>query len=109
MSPPYRVPADSGAVVALIVGIASIVLLCACGPAAVVAGAVALFVGLSARRRIRAAAGSAGGDGMALAGVITGGIGGGIGILFTVVLVGYIILVAAGVASGNFPIPTPTP
>jgi hypothetical protein len=105
----YPVPNDSGALVALIVGIASIVLNCLCGPAALVAGAVALFVGLSARRRIRASAGTAGGDGMALAGVITGGIGGGLGVLFTLFLIAYIILVAAGIVSGNLPIPTPTP
>ncbi|HYW25886.1 MAG TPA: hypothetical protein VE953_17060 [Terriglobales bacterium] len=106
--PPYRVT-DSGAVVALVVGIASIVLLCACQPAALVAGGVALFVGLSARSRIGASAGAVAGDGLAIGGVVTGAIGGALGAIFTVVLIGYIVLIAVGVASGGFPVTSPTP
>jgi hypothetical protein len=106
--PTYRVT-DSGAVVALIVGIASIVLLCACQPAALVAGGVALFVGLSARRRINASAGAVAGDGLAMGGVVTGAIGGALGAIFTVVIIGYFVLIAVGVASGGFPLPSPTP
>jgi hypothetical protein len=106
--PAYR-PTDGSATAALVVGIASIVLLCACQPAAVVAGVVALVVGLGARRRILASGGALGGDGLALSGVIIGAIGGGLGLLFTILLVAYIVLVSIGAATGVFPLPTPTP
>lgn len=107
--PYYGAPTDNRAIVSLVLGAASIVLLCACQPAALATGAVAFWLGLSSRRRIGASMGALGGDGVALGGVITGAIGGGLGVITTLVLVGYLVLIAVGIASGGFPMPTPTP
>ena len=71
-------PTDTSAVVALVLGILSIITCCV-GP---ILGAIAFFVGNSALGRIRASGGAIGGEGLAQAGRITGIVGFGIGVLW---------------------------
>jgi hypothetical protein len=65
-------PTNGKATGALVTGIATLVLSWCCG--AGVIGVVAVVLGLKARNEIAASGGRQGGDGMALAGIITGGI-----------------------------------
>jgi hypothetical protein len=89
-------------------GIVSIVTSCFCPIVAAVFGGIAFFVGLGARGRVRASAGALGGDGQALGGVITGAIGGGLGLLGVIAIIIYVIVIGLGIATGAFPTPTPT-
>ncbi|MFL6052968.1 MAG: DUF4190 domain-containing protein [Actinoallomurus sp.] len=60
---------------------------------------IALFMGLSAKRRIRESGGYIGGDGQATAGVILGAIGTALIVLGLVFFA--VILIAAAASSGN--------
>jgi Domain of unknown function (DUF4190) len=82
-------PTNSNAIVALILGIASL-LVCS------LAGPVAIVIGQRARREIRQTGEQ--GDGMALAGVITGVVA---TALMAVVIVAVIVLVIVAAASSN--------
>jgi len=93
--PPYgsgQVPPTNGkATIALIVGIASLVLsFCCVG----IAGIVAIVLGVKARNEISASGGSQTGDGMALAGIITGAVA----VLISLALV---VLLMILIATGN--------
>jgi hypothetical protein len=90
-------------------GIISVITACFCPIVAAVLGAIAFFVGLGARGRVRASAGTLGGDGQALGGVITGAIGGGLGLLGVILGVIYLVLIGLGIITGAFPTSTPTP
>lgn len=83
--------ATSGkAVAALVVGIVSLVLsICCLG----FAGIVAIFLGLRARREIRESHDRQVGDGLALAGIITGAVA---AVVSTVLLVFVIVAIATG-------------
>jgi hypothetical protein len=93
------------AIGALICGILACVLWLCYGIPGLVLGPVAFFLGLTARRRIRASGGMLSGDGMALAGMILGPVGFGLGILVVLFYVGVFALIASGV----LPSPTPSP
>jgi hypothetical protein len=92
-----------------VLGVASLVALCGCPIVSVVTGIVALVLGIGSRRAIAESQGTLTGEGVALGGLITGAIGGGLGLLATVAAIVYVILVAAGISSGAIPFPSPTP
>lgn len=93
------------AIASLVVGVIAAVGVFCYGIPAVILGPVALFLGLKARGRIKAAAGSVGGGGLAMAGWITGLAALILGLLFLIVFVGFIVIVA--VTGHSFPSPTP--
>jgi hypothetical protein len=93
------------AIASLVVGIIAAVGVFCYGIPAVILGPVALFLGLRARGRIKAAAGSVGGGGLAMAGWITGLVATCIGALILIAFVGFIVLVA--VTGHGFASPTP--
>ncbi|HET7388020.1 MAG TPA: DUF4190 domain-containing protein [Nocardioidaceae bacterium] len=76
---------------ALVTGIATLVLSWCCG--AGILGIIAVLLGVRARSEIRDSGGRQGGDGMALAGIITGAVAIVIGVL---VVIAIIIVIAAG-------------
>lgn len=86
----------------LITGIASLVLSWCCGLG--LAGIVAIVLGVKARNEIRASGGTQNGDGMAVAGIITGAIAAVIGLLALVFLV---LVIATGSAEYNMDPGTP--
>lgn len=96
---PYAVPVASPApsntlaLISMIVGIVGAVASCACF-VSVPAGVAAVIMGFIGRAQIDRSGGTQRGRGMALAGIITGGIGAAIGLLF-------IILWLAGTISSN--------
>ena len=90
-------PATNGkATAALITGISSLVLSWCCGLGLV--GIAAIVLGIKARSEIRASRGAQGGDGMAIAGIITGAIAIVIGLLALAVL---FVLIASGTTDYN--------
>lgn len=94
-SPQYgygQPPTTNGkATIALVVGIASLLLsFCCLG----VAGIVAVVLGMKARSEISASGGRQTGDGMALAGIITGAVG-------VLISLGLVVLLAILIATGN--------
>jgi len=93
--PPYgyveSTPTNGKATTALIVGIASLVLsFCCLG----IAGVVAVVLGVKARNEISASGGKQTGEGMALAGIITGAVA----VLISLALV---VLIVGLIATGN--------
>jgi hypothetical protein len=92
--PPYPMtPVTNGkATAALITGITTLVLSWCCGLG--VFGLVAVVLGAKARSEIRLSGGAQEGEGLALAGIITGSIAVVLGVLIVVAIV---IAVAAGV------------
>lgn len=98
--PGAGVPEDGGANAAMIIGIislASILLLCGVG---LIASPVALFMGLSAKRRIDASNGALRGRGNAQAGFVMGIIG---TVLLVLAIIGAIIFVVVMIAAFNDP------
>ncbi len=87
-------PTNTKATSALVVGISTLVLSWCCGLG--LAGLVAVVLGVKARSEIRASAGTQGGEGVALAGIVTGAVAVVVGLL---VLVAVILLVASGNAA----------
>jgi hypothetical protein len=83
--PPYGPQTNGKATAALITGITSVVLAFCCVGA--VGGIVAIVLGVRARNEIRLAAGREGGDGMALAGIITGALAILLGVLMLVIVI----------------------
>lgn len=83
-------PTDGMATAAMVLGILGLVV---CGPLAV----VALFLGYSARGRIRQSGGQIGGDGQATAGIVLGWIG---VVIWVVLVASMAALVVAGRATG---------
>ncbi|NUR08204.1 MAG: DUF4190 domain-containing protein [Nocardioidaceae bacterium] len=93
----YPAPPTNGkAQAALWSGIGSLVLFWCCGLG--VLGIVPLVLGVKARSEIRATGGQQGGDGMALAGIVTGSIAIVLGLL-TIVLI--IVAIASGDTGGD--------
>ena len=96
---------------AMVLGILSLCLLplaCFCGVGELIViplGIAAVVLGFMARNRIAASQGTMGGSGKALAGIITGGTGLGIGILLGIA----ILLFGLAFSSLVNSIPTPTP
>ncbi|TME42206.1 MAG: hypothetical protein E6I61_03780 [Chloroflexi bacterium] len=96
---------------AMVLGILSLCLLplaCCCGVVELIViplGIAAVVLGFMARNRIAASQGTMGGSGKALAGIITGGTGLGIGILLGIA----ILLFGLAFSSLVNSIPTPTP
>ena len=94
---PTPKPVEGRAIAALVVGIlapvSAFVLL---GVTGVLLGAVAVFLGLTARRRIKQSGGALGGGGMALAGWICGLVGIGLGLLWAVYLLGLFFAMSSG-------------
>ena len=114
--PPYQyLPSPYGrqeaqyATAAMVLGILSLVLMplaCCCGIGELLIiplGILAVIFGFTARSRIAASQGALGGDGKALAGIITGATGAGIGIAL-----GFAILVF-GITASTFTNAIPTP
>lgn len=84
---------DGQALAAMIVGILALALSCGYG-CSLVGAPVALFLGLSARKRIDASNGQLGGRGMAQAGFVMGVIG---TILLVLAIVAVVVFIVAGV------------
>jgi hypothetical protein len=93
---PASTPANGKAQAALWTGIGLLVLSC-CGIG--IFGVVPIVLGVKARSEISASGGQQGGDGMALAGIITGAIAVLVSLLAIVVLV---VLVANGDSSYDY-------
>lgn len=89
-------PTNNKATAALITGITTLVLSWCCGLG--VLGVVAVVLGVRARAEVRGSQGTQTGDGLALAGIITGAIATVIGLL---VLALIIVVVATGNAAFN--------
>lgn len=92
-SPGQAAKTNGKATGSLITGIASLVFSWCCGLG--LAGIVAIVLGMKARNEIRASGGTQDGDGMAVAGIITGAIAAVIGLLALVFLV---LVIATGSA-----------
>lgn len=98
---PGSLPSNNGkATASLITGISSLVLFWCCGLG--IGGVVAVVLGVKARREIRDSGGFQTGDGMALAGIVTGALA----ILFGIATV---VLVVGLIATGSGDIETGTP
>ncbi|QNN53058.1 DUF4190 domain-containing protein [Nocardioides mesophilus] len=91
---PAPAPTNGKATAALIVGISTLVLSWCCG--AGVLGLVAVVLGVKGRSEIRSSQGTQSGEGIAMAGIITGAVAAVIGILVVALIV---ILVASGNAA----------
>ncbi len=110
-TPPALAPEAQYAMPAMVLGILSLCLLplaCFCGIGEFIViplGIVAVILGFMARSRIAASQGALGGSGKALAGIITGGTGLGIGVVLGIAILLF------GLAFGSIinSIPTPTP
>lgn len=96
--PPQPASSTNGlAIASLVLGIIAIPMVF-CYYIGVLPGIAALVLGLVARNQIKASGGTQGGGGLALAGVITGGIGVGLGVVMICMIV---ILALMGPAIGN--------
>ncbi|TMD39651.1 MAG: hypothetical protein E6I89_04885 [Chloroflexi bacterium] len=110
-APQALLPDAQYAMPAMVLGILSLCLLplaCFCGVGELIViplGIAAVVLGFMARNRIAASQGTMGGSGKALAGIITGGTGLGIGILLGIA----ILLFGLAFSSLVNSIPTPTP
>ena len=95
---PHRMPTNGKATASLITGVATLVLsLC---PLVGLGGLVAVVLGVRARSDIRSSGGTQQGDGLALGGIITGGIAFAVGLLVLALLV---VAVVAGVSHEGVP------
>ena len=92
------------AIAALVVGILAAVGLFCYGVPAIILGPIAVFLGLNARRRIKASEGALGGYGLAMAGWITGLAAACLGLLI-VAFIGLFAIIA--LTGHSFPSPTP--
>lgn len=81
---PVARPTNSKATASLVTGITSLVLSWCCGLG--IAGIVAIVLGVKARREIQDSNGTEQGDGIAVAGIITGAIAVVLGVLILVVI-----------------------
>jgi len=90
--PPHATPTNGKATASLVTGIASLVLSWCCGLGVV--GIVAIVLGVRARNEIRASGGTQQGDGIALAGVVTGALA----VVFGVLI---LTLIVIGLATGT--------
>lgn len=82
---PAARPTNNKATVSLVTGVSSLVLSWCCGLGLV--GIVAVVMGVKARREIESSGGAEQGDGLALGGIITGGIATVLGLLFLVLII----------------------
>lgn len=89
--PGYQLPAPTNgkATAALIVGITTLVLSWCCGFGLL--GLVAIVLGVKGRSEIRRSNGAQSGEGIALAGVITGGVAAVVGLLVVIVVIALIV------------------
>ena len=99
-------PTDGKATVSLVLGIVSLVFVCCY--LGLFVGIPAVVVGSLARRDIRRSNGGLGGAGVALAGIITGGIGAAINIIQIVAYVAMFVLAAKSAPPAPTPYPYPT-
>jgi hypothetical protein len=98
-------PTDGRAIAALVVSIVAAVGVCGYGVLAVILGPIAIFLGLSSQRRIRASGGALGGGGMAMAGWIVGMVATGLGAVYALIM---LIIFGIFIASGmSHPSPSP--
>ena len=108
-------PEASGATASMILGIISLVLLpfgCCCGISEIVTlpmGVVAIVLGWQARSKASASRGVLGGEGRALAGLITGAISVAFAIVILLIFVLWFGFTALLTPNTNFAIPSPTP
>jgi hypothetical protein len=84
------------ATAALITGLTTLVLSWCCGLG--IAGVVAIVLGVKARNEIRASGGHQEGDGMALAGIITGAVA----VVLGLVVLAFIIIALVSADTGSF-------
>jgi len=97
--------AAAGRAAALVVSIVAAVGVCGYGVLAVILGPIAIFLGLSSQRRIRASGGALGGGGMAMAGWIVGMVATGLGAVYALIMLIFLgIFIASGMSH-----PSPSP
>lgn len=96
------------AITSLVFGIAAFPAICCYGVPAVALGVTAVIVGRMSLARIRESGGALGGYGLAQAGWITGLVGGALGLIYSLLTVGTLILAFFATANG-LGIPSPTP
>ena len=89
-------PIEGKAIVALILGLFSLVGASYWGIPGIVLGTIAVFLGLRARRRIKESAGILGGGGIALAGSIAGACGIIVGLVWGVFLLALFMAMGGG-------------
>ena len=94
---------DSTAIAALVVGLISPIAAMFYGVPGVIAGSVALFLGLSSRRRIKRSGGTLHGGGLALAGWIVGLCGIVLGAVVAFFLIGLFLAMQSGGGKGGPP------
>lgn len=102
-------PNDNMAIAAMVLGILAMFGTFCYGVPALILGPVAIYLGLSARRRIRESGGVLGGEGFAMAGWIVGLVAtilGAVYLLFMVAFFGFFFWVTL---THPFPSPTPAP
>ena len=94
---PAAKPVEGRAIAALIVGLmAPLGALLFFGISGVIMGAIAVFLGLTARSRIKKSGGALGGGGMALAGWICGAVGIVVGLLWGFYLFALFMAMSSG-------------
>jgi hypothetical protein len=94
-------PVEGRAIAALVVGLlAPLGALLFFGVSGVILGAVAVFLGLTARSRIKRSGGVLGGGGMALAGWIAGALGIAVGLAWGLYLFALFMAMGAGTGKG---------
>ena len=93
-----------------IVALAGLPVICCCGLGELIVlpiGIIAVVLGVQARSRIAASQGALGGDGKALAGIVMGATGAGIGLLLLVLYLLGAIASGSGMFN-NFAFPSPS-
>ena len=99
---------DGQATAALVVGILSLFGIFCYGVPALVLGPIAIFLGLNARNRIRAAGGTVGGSGFAMAGWIMGVVATVLGAAYLFFFIAFFGFTFWMIATHPFPTPTPS-
>lgn len=103
-----QVPAlrtDGMAIAALVVGLIAPLAAMFYGVPGVIMGSVAVFLGLSSRRRIKRSGGTLQGGGLALAGWIVGLGAIVLGVMIAVLLIGLFLAMQSGSGKGGLPTP----
>ncbi|HVC75721.1 MAG TPA: hypothetical protein VND96_04305 [Candidatus Micrarchaeaceae archaeon] len=96
------------AITSLVFGIAALPAICCYGIPAIALGVTAVILGRMSLGRIRESGGALGGYGLAQAGWITGLVGGSLGLIYTLITLGIVILTFVATANG-IGIASPTP
>jgi hypothetical protein len=107
VAPPTVIRTDGMAIAALVVGVIAPVAALFDGVPGVIMGSVAVFLGLSSRRRINRSGGQLQGGGLALAGWIVGLCGIVLGVLIAILFLGLFLAMQSTSTGTGGPPPVP--